>query len=58
MPLTKAPVKLMMKNPQPDIKTLDDLAEWCAMPKGKLQIHIAWYCKRFADCTGYVNYSQ
>jgi len=34
IPLTKAPIKRMMKNPQPGIKTLDDSAEWCAMPKG------------------------
>jgi hypothetical protein len=36
MPLTKAPIKRMIKNPRPEIKTLDDLAEWCAMPKGEL----------------------
>jgi len=41
MPLTKAPIKRMMKNPRPEIKTLDDLAEWCAMPKGVQQNHIA-----------------
>jgi hypothetical protein len=51
MPLTKASIKRMMKNPEPEIKTLDDLAEWCAMPKGELQNHIAWCFKRFADFT-------
>jgi len=51
MPLTKVPIKQMMKNLQPEIKTLDDLAEWCAMPKEELQNHIAWCFKRFADFT-------
>jgi len=46
----------MMKNQRPEIKTLDDLAEWCAMPKGELQNHIAWCFKRFADFTDYINY--
>jgi hypothetical protein len=41
MPLTKAPMNWMMENPRPEIKTLDALAEWCAMPKGELQNHIA-----------------
>ena len=58
MPLTKAPIKEMMKNPQPEIKTLDDLAEWCAMPKGELQNHIAWCFKRFADFTDYIDHNQ
>jgi len=56
IPLTKAPIKRMMKTPQPEIKTLDDLAEWCAMPKGKLQNHIAWCVKRFADFTENINH--
>jgi len=55
MLLTKAPIKRMMKNPQPEIKTLDDLAEWCAMPTGELQNHIACCFKRFADFTDYVD---
>jgi len=42
MPLTKIPIKGMMKNPHPAIKTLNDLAEWCAMPKGEPQNHIPW----------------
>jgi len=58
MPLTKAPVKRMMKSPQPEIMTLDDLAEWCAMPKGELQNHIAWCFKGFADFTDYVNHDR
>jgi len=37
MPLPKAPIKRIMKNPWAEIKTLDDLAEWCAMAKGELQ---------------------
>jgi len=41
----------MMKNPLQEFKTLDDLAEWCAMPKGELQNHIGWYFKRFANIT-------
>jgi len=36
MPLTKMPIKRMTKNWCPGIKTLDDLAEWFAMPKGEL----------------------
>jgi len=51
MPLTKAPIKQMMKNPQSEIKTLNDFAEWCPMPNGELQNHIAWCFKRFADFT-------
>jgi len=51
IPLTKAPIKRMMKILQPEIKTLDDLAEWCAMPKGELQNQISWCFKRFADFT-------
>jgi len=58
MPVTKGPIKRMMKNPRPDIKTLDDLAEWCAMPKGELQNHIAWCFKRFVDFTDYVKHDQ
>jgi len=46
----------MMKNLPTEIKSLDDLAEWCAVPKGKLQNHIAWYFKRFADYTDYIYY--
>jgi len=48
----------MMKNPQPKIKTLDDLAESCAMPKGELQNHIDWCFKRFADFIIYIDHDQ
>jgi len=58
MPLTKVPIKRMMKTPRPDIETLDDLAEWCAMPNGELQNHIAWFFKRFANFTDYVDHDQ
>jgi len=58
MPLTKALIKWMMKNLRPDIKTLDDLAEWCAMPKGELQNHITWCFNKFADITDYVDHNQ
>jgi len=58
MPLIKAPINRMMQNPQPEIKTVDDLAEWCAMPKGEHQNHIAWCIKRFADLTDYVDHDQ
>jgi hypothetical protein len=57
-PLTKAPIKPMMKDPWSEIKTLDDLAEWCAMLKGELQNQIAWCFKRFADFTDYINHDQ
>jgi len=58
MPLTKVPIKRMMRNLQPEIKTLGDLAGWCAMPKGKLQNHVAWCFKRFANFTNYVDLDQ
>jgi len=58
MPPTKMPIKVMMKNPLPEIKTLDDLPELCAMPMGELQNHIAWCFKRFADFTDYVDHDQ
>jgi hypothetical protein len=58
MPLTKAPIKRMMKNTRPEIKTLDALAEWCVMPKGELQNHITWCFKRFANITDYVDHDQ
>jgi len=47
-----------MEHPQPEIKTLDDLAKWCAMPKGELQNHIAWCFKRFANFKDYVDHDQ
>jgi hypothetical protein len=56
MPLTKVPIQRMMKNPRPEIKTLDDLAKWCEMPIGELQNHIAWCFKRFANFTDYVDH--
>jgi len=58
MPLTKAPIKWMMRNPRPELKTLDDLAAWCAMPKWELQNHIVWCFKRFADFTDYIDHDQ
>jgi len=58
MPLTKVPIKRMMNNLRPEIKTLDDLAEWCAMRNGEPQNHIAWCFKRFADFTDYVDHDQ
>jgi len=57
MPSTKAPMKQIMKNPGPEIKTLDDLAKSCAIPKWELQNHIGWCFKRFADFTDYVNHN-
>jgi len=56
--LTTVPIKLIMNNPQPEIKTLDDMAEWCAMPKGELQNQISWCLKRFADFRDYVYHDQ
>jgi len=58
MPLINATIKQMMKNVPPEFKTLDGLAEWCAMPKGELQNHIAWCCKRFANFTDCINHNQ
>jgi hypothetical protein len=40
------------------MKTLDDMAKWCPIPKGELQNHIAWFVKRFADFTDYVDHDQ
>jgi len=48
----------MMKNPRPEIKILDAVAKWCAMPKAELQNHIAWLFNRFADITDYVDHDQ
>jgi hypothetical protein len=48
----------MKKNPQQEIKTIDDLAKWCAMRKGELQNHIGWCIKRFADFTDHVDQDQ
>jgi len=58
IPVTNAPIKRMMKNPGPEMKTLYDLAEWCAMPKGELQNHIDWCFKRVADFMDYVDHDQ
>jgi hypothetical protein len=55
---TKAPIKRMMNTPQPEIKTIDDLAERCAMLKGELHNHIAWCFKRYADFTDYIDHDQ
>jgi len=57
-PLTKASIKWIMKHPRQETMTLDDLAEWCAMPKGELQNHIPWCLKVFADFTDYVDHDQ
>jgi len=58
MPLNIAPNKRKMNNPRPEIRTLDDSANWCAMPTGDLQNHIAWCFERFADFTDYVHYEE
>jgi len=58
MPLTKVPIERMMQNPQPEIKTVDSLAKWCAIPQGELQNYIPWYFKRFADFADYINHDQ
>ena len=58
MTLTKPCIKRMTKNLQPEIKTLDDLAEWCAMRKGEVQNHNASCFKRFANYTDYVDHNH
>jgi len=58
VPRPKAPIKRMMKIQRPEIMTRDDLAKWCAIPKGELQNHIAWCFKIFADITDYVGHNQ
>jgi hypothetical protein len=40
------------------MNTLSDLVKWCAMPKQKLQNHIVWCLKRFANFTAYVNHDR
>jgi len=58
IPLNKAPLMWMMRNPWPEIKTLANLAKWCAMPKVELQNHIVWCSKIFTDFTDYINYDR
>jgi len=58
MPLTKPPLKQMMGNPWPAIKTIDDLAKWCAMPTRELQKHLTWCFRLFPNITDYVNHNQ
>jgi len=36
MSVTKVQINWMKNNLRPEIETLDDLAEWCAMPTGEL----------------------
>jgi hypothetical protein len=40
------------------MKTHDDLAKWCAMPKGELQNHIPWCIKKFATFTDSIDNNQ
>jgi hypothetical protein len=47
-----------MKNPRPEIMTLDDLAQCCAIPKWELQNPIGWGFRRYADFTDYVDHYQ
>jgi hypothetical protein len=56
--LPNALIKWMIKNPPPDIKTLDDLAGWCPMPKEELHNHIALCFEIFAEFTDYVNHDE
>ena len=58
MPQTKAPINRIMKNLRPEIRTLEDLADWCAIPQRELQKHIAWCLKRFAHLTDYVDHDH
>jgi len=58
MALNKVRGKLMRKNPRPDIMDLDDLAKWCAMPKGVQLNHIACCFKIFADFTDSIDHNQ
>ena len=58
MPLAKVPMQRMINNLRPQIKTVDDFAQWCAMPKRELHNDIAWSYKRFADFTDHVDHDQ
>jgi hypothetical protein len=51
MPLSKSPIKRIMTNPQPEIKTFDNLAKWFSFQNWELQNHLAWCFTRFADLT-------
>jgi hypothetical protein len=51
-------IKLMIYYLSPEIKTLDNLAQQCAMPKAELQNHIALSFLQFANFTDYVNHDQ
>jgi hypothetical protein len=58
VPMTKAPIKEMMKHAAPDTMTLDNSVKLCAIPKGEQQNHLALCFKRFADITDYVDHNQ
>jgi len=58
IPQMKVPIQSMIQYLSPDIKTLDDLAQWCAMQKGELQNHSASSFLQFANFTVYVNQYQ
>jgi hypothetical protein len=58
MPLITVRWTRLMKYPQTEIKTHDDLAESCAMPKGQVQNHIGWCFKGFTHFKDYVNHHQ
>jgi hypothetical protein len=58
MPLTKLPILGRMKIPQLVIKTVDDLAKSCTMPKEELHNHIAWCLMKFSDITDNVEHDQ
>lgn len=47
-----------MNYPGAQIKTLDVLSAYCALPKGELLNHIASCFKRFVDMIDYVNHNQ
>jgi len=56
--LLKTPIKRMMKNLQLEIMVLDDFDEWCSMPQGELLNHIAWWFKKYANFTDYIDQDQ
>jgi hypothetical protein len=58
IPLARAPIKRITRNPRPEVMTLEDVPKWFSMPNGELKNHIARGFKIYADYTDYVNYDE
>jgi len=58
MLLNNAPIKWMIYNLWPEIKTFDDMAECYAMPQEELQNHNAGSFEIFANFTEYIVHNR